>query len=161
MSGPGVQFSLGGLLSTSERRPVAGGNPAEPGAVQGEGKSQVVVMPQYRRKALDGEGSPRRGEICHALARQQEWRISEGHWLAAPGPRCLESPPKHAVASVSGLLKGKSALAIARRVQEKERHCAREHCGARGEAVSTVGFEPESVKKYIREQGKADKEGRF
>jgi class 3 adenylate cyclase len=36
-----------------------------------------------------------------------------------------------------------------------------EHFWARGYAVSTVGFELESVKKYIREQEKTDKEGRF
>jgi putative transposase len=36
-----------------------------------------------------------------------------------------------------------------------------EHFWARGYAVSTVGFELESVKKYIREQEQADKEGCF
>ena len=74
---------------------------------------------------------------------------------------CLEIPPKHAVASVIGFLKGKSALALVRRVQEKDRNFVGEHFWARGYAVSTVGFELESVKKYIREQEKADKEGRF
>ena len=74
---------------------------------------------------------------------------------------CIEIPPKHAVASVIGFLKGKSALASARRVQEKERNLTGEHFWARGYAVSTVGFELESVKKYIREQEKADQEGRF
>jgi putative transposase len=65
------------------------------------------------------------------------------------------------VASVIGFLKGKSALGIARRVQEKERNFTGAHFWARGYAVSTVGFELESVKKYIREQEMADKEGRF
>lgn len=101
------------------------------------------------------------GEIFHDLARQKECRIIEGHLLADHVHMCLEIPPKHAVASVIGFLKGKSALAITRRVQEKERNFAGEHFWARGYAVSTVGFELESVKKYIREQEKADKEGRF
>ena len=52
-------------------------------------------------------------------------------------------------------------IASARRVQEKERNFVGEHFWARGYAVSTVGFELESVKKYIREQEQADKEGRF
>jgi len=72
----------------------------------------------------------------------------------------IEIPPKHAVASGSGFLKGKSTLAIARWVQEKDRNFTSEHFWARGYAVSTVGFELESVKKYIREQETADKEGR-
>jgi putative transposase len=62
---------------------------------------------------------------------------------------------------VIGFLKGKSALAVARRVQEKDRNFTGEHFWARGYAVSTVGVELERVKKYIREQATTDKEGRF
>ena len=124
-------------------------------------KYHVVFIPKYRRKAIYGEVRKLLGEIFHDLARQKECRIIEGHLLADHVHMCLEIPPKHAVASVIGFLKGKSALAIARRVQEKERNFVGEHFWARGYAVSTVGFELESVKKYIREQEKADKEGRF
>jgi putative transposase len=124
-------------------------------------KYHVVFIPKYRRKAIYGEVRTLLGEIFHDLARQKECRIIEGHLLADHVHMCLEIPPKHAVASVIGFLKGKSALAITRRVQEKERNFAGEHFWARGYAVSTVGFELESVKKYIREQEKADKEGRF
>jgi len=81
--------------------------------------------------------------------------------LPAPVPIGREIPPKYAVAAVLGFLKGKSALGIARRVQEKERNFTGAHFWARGYAVSTVGFELESVKKYSREQETADKEGRF
>jgi putative transposase len=124
-------------------------------------KYHVVFIPKYRRKAIYGELRKMLGEIFHDLARQKECRILEGHLLADHVHMCIEIPPKHAVASVIGFLKGKSALAIARRVQEKERNLTGEHFWARGYAVSTVGFELESVKKYIQEQEKADKEGRF
>ena len=126
-----------------------------------DGKYHVVVIPKYRRKAMYGEGRKMLGEIVHERARQKECRIVEGHLLPDHVHMCLEIPPKHAVASVSGLLKGKSALAIARRVQEQERNFPGEHFWARGYAVSTVGFELERVKKYSREQETADKEGRF
>jgi putative transposase len=52
-------------------------------------------------------------------------------------------------------LKGKSAIAIAR-LSGKERNFTGEHFWARGYAVSTVGFELEQVRKYIREQETAD-----
>jgi putative transposase len=126
-----------------------------------ECKYHVVFIPKYRRKAIYGEVRRMLGEIFHELARQKECRIIEGHLLADHVHMCLEIPPKHAVASVIGFLKGKSALALARRVQEKDRNFVGEHFWARGYAVSTVGFELESVKKYIREQEQADKEGRF
>jgi putative transposase len=124
-------------------------------------KYHVVFIPKYRRQAIYGEIRQMLGELFHDLARQKECRIIEGHLLAAHVHMCIEIPPKHAVASVIGFLKGKSALAIARRVQEKDRNFVGEHFWARGYAVSTVGFELESVKKYIREQEQADKEGRF
>ena len=126
-----------------------------------ECKYPVGFIPRYRRQAIDGELRTMWGESFHDLARQKDCRISEGHLLPDQVHRCLAIPPKPAVASVSGVLTGKRALASARRVQEKERNCTGEHFWARGDAVSTVGCELESVKKYIREQEKADKEGRF
>ena len=77
-----------------------------------------MFIPKYRRKAIYGEVRTLLGEIFHDLARQKECRIIEGHLLADHVHMCLEIPPKHAVASVIGFLKGKSALAIARRIQE-------------------------------------------
>ena len=124
-------------------------------------KYHIVFIPKYRRKAIYGEIRQLLEEIFHDRARQKECRIIEGHLLADHVHMCLEIPPKHAVAAVIGFLKGKSALAIARRVQEKDRNFVGEHFWARGYAVSTVGCELESVKKYIREQEQADKEGRF
>ena len=121
----------------------------------------VVFIPKYRRKAIYGELRKLLGEIFHDLARQKECRIIAGHPLVDHVHMCLEIPPKPVGASVIGFLKGKSALALVRRVQEKDRNFVGEHFWARGYAVSTVGFELESVKKYIREQEQADKEGRF
>jgi putative transposase len=74
---------------------------------------------------------------------------------------CIEIPPKHAVLSVIGFLKGKSTIAIARQFAGKQRNFSGENFWARGYAVSTVGFELEAVKRYIREQETADKGGQF
>ena len=68
---------------------------------------------------------------------------------------CMAIPPKHPVASVIGFLQGKSAIAIARR-RGQERNFRGEHFWARGYAVSSVGFELEQVRQYLREQEAAD-----
>lgn len=60
-----------------------------------------------------------------------------------------------------GCLKGKSAIAIARQFSGKQRNFNGENFWARGYAVSTVGFELEAVRSYIREQESADKGGQF
>jgi len=101
------------------------------------------------------------GPIFHELARQKECRILEGHVMPDPVHMCIEIPPKYAVASVIGFLKGKSAITIARQFSGRERNFTGEHCWARGYAVSTVGFELEQVRAYIRAQEQADDQGRF
>ena len=74
---------------------------------------------------------------------------------------CIEIPPKLAVSSVIGYLKGKSAIEIARRFSGRQRNFTGEHFWARGYAASTVGLEVETVRAYIRDQETEDKEGRF
>ena len=74
---------------------------------------------------------------------------------------CIAIPPKHPVASVIGFLKGKSAIAVAR-LGGRERNFTGEHLWARGYAVSTVGFEREPIRQYLRDQEEADgSDGRF
>ncbi len=124
-------------------------------------KYHVVFIPKYRRKVLYGEIRKHLGGIFHELAREKEGRILEGHLMPDHVPMGIEIPPKWAVASIIGFLKGKSAIAIARQFGEKSRNFTGEHFWARGYAVSTVGFELEVVKKYIREQEEFDQSGRF
>ena len=122
-------------------------------------KYHVVFIPKKRRKALFGQARRHLGEIFHALARQKECQILEGHLMPDHVHVCIAIPPKYAVASVIGFLKGKSAIAIARQLCGKERNFTGEHLWARGYAVSTVGFELERVRQYIRDQEEADGTG--
>ncbi len=122
-------------------------------------KYHVVFIPKKRRKALFGQARRYLGEIFHALARQKECQILEGHLMPDHVHVCIAIPPKYAVASVIGFLKGKSAIAIARQLCGKERNFTGEHLWARGYAVSTVGFEIEQVRQYIRDQEEADGTG--
>ena len=124
-------------------------------------KYHVIFVPKFRRKVLYGEVRKFLGPVFHELSRQKECRIIEGHMPRDHVHMCIEIPPKHAVASVVGFLKGKSAIAIARQFSGKSRNFTGENFWASGYAVSTVGFELESVKKYIREQEEADQSGRF
>ena len=124
-------------------------------------KYHVVFIPKRRRKMVFGQIRKHLGPIFHELARQKECHIVEGHLMSDHVHMCIEIPPKFAVASIIGFLKGKSAIAIARQFAGKERNFTGEHFWARGYAVSTVGFELEQVRAYIREQEANDNEGRF
>ena len=122
-------------------------------------KYHVVFIPKRRRRQLYGQIRRHLGAIFHALARQKECQIVEGHVLPDHVHMCIAIPPKYAVAQVVGFLKGKSAIAIARQFGGKERNFTGEHFWARGYAVSTVGFELEQVRAYIREQEEAETDG--
>ena len=121
----------------------------------------LVFVPKYRRKAMFGQIRRELGPIFHELARQKGCRIIEGHIMPDHVHMCIEIPPKYAVSSIIGFIKGKSAIEIARRFSGKRRNFNGEHFWARGYAVSTVGLEVETVRAYIRDQETADKEGRF
>ena len=77
-------------------------------------KYHVVFVPKRRRKAIFGQTRRQLGQIFHALVRQKECQIVEGHLMSDHVHMCIAIPPKHPVASVIGFLKGKSAIAIAR-----------------------------------------------
>jgi putative transposase len=119
-------------------------------------KYHVVFIPKKRRKVLFQQARRILGAIFHALARQKECQILEGHVMPDHVHMCIAIPPKFPVSSVIGFLKGKSAIAVARELCGRERNFTGEHLWARGYAVSTVGFELEQVRQYIRAQEEAD-----
>ena len=68
----------------------------------------------------------------------------------------ISIPPKYAVSEVIGYIKGKSAIAVARNFGGKRRNFNGERFWARGYAVSTVGFEFEQIKVYVKNQEQLD-----
>ena len=124
-------------------------------------KYHIVFVPKRRRKTIFGQIRKELGQVFHELARQKECQILEGHLMLDHVHMCIAIPPKYSVASVIGFLKGKSAIAVARQFGGKQRNFTGEHFWARGYAVSTVGFDLEQVRSYIREQDDGDGGGRF
>ena len=119
-------------------------------------KYHVVFVPKKRRNALYGNIRKAVGPLFHDLAKQKECAILEGHVMPDHIHMLIAIPPKFAVASIIGFLKGKSAIAIARRFSGKEKNFTGEHFWVRGYAVSTVGFETEQIRTYIKNQEDQD-----
>jgi putative transposase len=68
-------------------------------------KYHVVFVPKRRRKAIFGNIRRQLGPVFHALAKQKECQIVEGHLMPDHVHMCIAIPPKHPVASVIGFLK--------------------------------------------------------
>ena len=119
-------------------------------------KYHVVFIPKKRQKLIYGKLRNYLGEILHELASRKGAKILEGHLMGDHIHMCISIPPKYAVSNIVGYLKGKSAIAIARRFKGKQRNFNGEHFWARGYFVSTVGLDEMVVRNYIREQEKND-----
>jgi putative transposase len=122
-------------------------------------KYHVVFIPKKRRKTLFLNIRKNLGSTFRELARQKECEILEGSNMSDHVHMCISIPPKHAVSSIIGFIKGKSAIAIARTFLGKERNFNGANFWARGYAVSTVGFELDQILKYIKDQEENDDEG--
>ena len=105
-------------------------------------KYHVIFIPKYRRRRLFGVIRRELGPVFRRLAEQKESKVEEGHILADHVHMLLSIPPKLAVSSVVGYLKGKSAIHVARHFLKRERN--------------TVGRDTETIRRYIQEQEAED-----
>ena len=115
-------------------------------------KYHVVFIPKMRKKKIYGGIRKYLGEIFHELAKQKECEIVEGHLKPDHVHICISIPPKFAVASVVGFIKGKSAIGIAKNFFNRKQNFTGANFWARGYAVSTVGFNEAQIIEYIRHQ---------
>lgn len=120
-------------------------------------KYHIVWIPKYRRKVLFGNIRVYLGEVFHKLAKQRESEILEGHLCKDHVHMYIAIPPKYSVSQVVGFMKGKSAIHIAREVQDRARGFAGQSFWARGYFVSTVGRDEKVIREYIRKQELEDK----
>jgi REP-associated tyrosine transposase len=115
----------------------------------------VVFIPKGRRKARYGELRKYLAEVFRKLGEQKESRIED--LLPDHVHMMISIPPKYAVAQVIGLLKGKSAIHLARVYGGRKQNFVEQSFWARGYFVSTVGRDEAVVREYIRTQEEEDK----
>jgi len=120
-------------------------------------KYHVIFVPKYRRKALYKTIRKYLGDVFHELAKHKDSHIEEGTIRSDHIHMLISIPPKYAVSSVIGYLKGKSAIHIARHSMGCQRNYRGKHFWARGFYVNTVGLNEESIRKYIQDQEEKDK----
>jgi len=122
-------------------------------------KYHVVFIPKGRKKELYGKIRAYLKDKLHELARQRDCEIIGGNIVQDHVHMLITIPPKYSVAEVIGYLKGKSAIAVARQFGSRKRNFNGEQFWARGYAVSTVGFELEHIKSYVKNQEQFDSNG--
>ena len=118
-------------------------------------KYHIVFTPKYRRKIIYHQLRADIREIIKDLCKWKGVTIIEGHLMSDHVHLLLSIPPKYAVSSIMGYLKGRSSMMIFERHANLKYKFGNKHFWATGYYVSTVGLNSATVEKYIRDQEKA------
>ena len=122
-------------------------------------KYHIVFAPKYRRQVFFGEKKVAIGKILRQLCDWKGVRIIEGEVCPDHVHMLVEIPPKMAVSSFMGYLKGKSSTLIYEQFGElKYRYRNRSFC-CKGYYVDTAGKNTSRIAEYIRQQLSEDKLG--
>ena len=119
-------------------------------------KYHIVFTPKYRRKIIYNQYREDLIEIFKRLCSYKGVEIIEGHMMPDHVHMLLSIPPKIAVSTFIGYLKGKSALQMFDKHANLKYKFGNRNFWAEGYYASTVGLNEATVKKYIAEQEKHD-----
>ncbi len=124
-----------------------------------ECKYHLVFCPKYRYRILDGEVSEYVKLQIQSLCQQKDQvevlelnvRLDHVHLV-------VSIPPKYAVSSFVGYLKGKLAIRMFERYEKLGRRYWGRHLWARGYCVSTIGLDEDKIRKYVAWQEQHEKQ---
>jgi len=124
-----------------------------------ECKYHIVFCPKYRYRIFKDDIAEYTRQQIYQLCRQKELlEILELSVKPDHIHLVMSIPPKYAVSTVMGYLKGKLALKLFERYEQLGRKYWGRHVWSRGYCVSTVGLDEEKIRLYVKWQEKKDKE---
>ena len=119
-------------------------------------KYHIVFTPKYRRKIIFNQYRESLIEFFKRLCSYKGVEIIEGHMMPDHVHLLVSIPPKIAVSTFVGYLKGKSALMMFDKHANLKYKFGNRHFWAEWYYVPTVVLNEETIKKYIEEQEKHD-----
>ena len=122
-------------------------------------KYHIVFAPKYRRKVFFGEKKAEIGKILRQLCDWKKVTIVEAEICPDHVHMLLQIPPKVAVSSFMGFLKGKSSLMIYEKYPELKYKYRNREFWCKGYYVDTVGKNAKKIEEYIRNQLQEDQMG--
>ena len=122
-------------------------------------KYHIVFAPKYRRKIFDGEKKVAIGKILRQLCEWKGVKIIEAEACPDHVHLFLEIPPKMAVSSFMGYLKGKSTTMLYEQFGELKYKYRNREFWCKGYYVDTVGKNESRIAEYIKHQLDEDKLG--
>ena len=119
-------------------------------------KYHIVFAPKYRRQVIYGQLRQDIGKILRNLCARIGVEIIEANACQDHIHMLVSIPPKIAVASFLGYLKGKSSLLIFERHAQLKYRYGNRKFWCKGYYVDTVGRNKAAIQKYIQQQLQED-----
>ena len=115
-------------------------------------KYHIVFAPKFRRKVFYGEKKREIGKILRTLCEWKGVKIVEAELCTDHIHMLVEIPPKIAVSSFVGYLKGKSTTMIFEQFPELKYKYRNREFWCKGYYVDTVGKNQRRIAEYIKHQ---------
>lgn len=119
-------------------------------------KYHIIFAPKYRRRVIYGKLKEDIGLILRQLCEYKKVEIIEAEACPDHVHMLVSIPPKIAVSSFMGYLKGKSSLMIFDRHAHMKYKNGNRKFWCKGYYVDTVGKNEKKIEEYIRNQLKED-----
>ena len=119
-------------------------------------KYHIVFAPKYRRKVFFKEKTAAIGKILRQLCEWKGVNIIEAEVCPDHVHMLVEIPPKMAVSSFMGYLKGKSSTMLYEQFGELKYKYRNREFWCKGYYVDTVGKNTSRIAEYIKNQLKED-----
>ena len=120
-------------------------------------KYHIVFAPKYRRKVFYGTKKLEIGQILRQLCNWYGVTLLEAEACPDHIHMLVEIPPKHAVSSFMGYLKGKSSIMIYNKWGNMKYKYRNRSFWCRGYYVDTVGKNTKAITEYIQRQLEEDR----
>ncbi|MCK5129260.1 MAG: IS200/IS605 family transposase [Clostridiales bacterium] len=115
-------------------------------------KYHIVFAPKYRRQVIYGKIKEDIGQILRKLSEFKKVEILEAEACPDHVHMLVSIPPKIAVSSFMGYLKGKSSLMIFDRHANMKYKYGNRKFWCKGYYVDTVGKNKKAIEEYIKNQ---------
>ena len=122
-------------------------------------KYHIAFAPKYRKKVFYGEKKGAIGKILRQLCEWKGVKIIEAEMCPDHVHMLVEIPPKIAVSSFMGYLKGKSSTMLYEQFGELKYKYRNREFWCRGYDVDTAGKNASRIAEYIQNQLKEDQLG--
>ena len=123
-----------------------------------ECKYHIVFCPKYRYRILRDEVAEYTKQQIYRLCQQKDAvEVLELSVRADHVHLVVSIPPKYAVSSFVGYVKGKLSIRLFDRYEKLKRRYWGRHLWSRGYCVSTIGLDEDKIRKYVNWQEQREK----